>query len=484
MASWFGKITPRPTPLSFADADRISTRTSGRAFPGPISSSYQPPRSTQYTDRAGGQYYWNKGRDWINAGGADQLFIGMMDEYDEATAVMPMTDDPPNPSATYGRFLTNLGKPGDWWMSLTDEIKRMMFQQRANTSTLPDLASVANRSNIGAEASCDLGTTDIVNSLSRVPNSGDGNTLVETVGGKECRGNTTPATDRYLYFNVANTFAHQLTNGDVTVEVEYHDANTSTVLGLQYDSASAVYRDHPQSITTTGSNTWRTVRFEMMDAYFGGRQNGFADFRLYFSGKKLNVNRVWVRLPEGKAFPFTWTNAAAGSPLNWSQNANWLGGIIGQSDLTSTVCFFTGQPMPGGSVSISNNLTGQQFGTLQLGGIASPLAATTVTLSGNAADAFNNLLEYALATNPTQPNTAPYSLTKQGNTLTFTYIRRSLVPDLTYAVEWSQTLAASSWSTVGVTQQITSDDGITRIVRATVPAGSGRQYLRLKINSL
>jgi hypothetical protein len=42
----------------------------------------------QYTDRAGGQYYWNKGRDWINGGGADRLFIGMFDEYDEATAVM------------------------------------------------------------------------------------------------------------------------------------------------------------------------------------------------------------------------------------------------------------------------------------------------------------------------------------------------------------------------------------------------------------
>jgi arylsulfatase len=161
------------------------------------------------------------------------------------------------------------------------------------------------------------------------------------------------------------------------------DANTSTVLGLQYDSATAAYQNYPQSITTTGSNTWRTVRFEMSDAYFGGRQNGFADFRLYFSGKKLNVNRVWVRLPEGKAFPFTWTNATGGSALNWSQNANWLGGIIGQSDLTSTVRFFTGQPMPGGSVSISNNRTSQQFGVLQLGGTASPLVATTVTLSGN-----------------------------------------------------------------------------------------------------
>ena len=40
---------------------------------------------------------------------------------------------------------------------------------------------------------------------------------------------------------------------------------------------------------------------------------------------------------------------------------NWLGGIVGQSDPTSTVRFFPGQTMTGGTIPISNNLTGQQF---------------------------------------------------------------------------------------------------------------------------
>ncbi len=343
---------------------------------------------TQYTDRTGGQYYWTKARDWINGGGADRLFIGMFDEYDEATAVMPMTNDPPDPSAAYGRFIDNQGKPSDWWMMLSDEIKRMMFEQRTNTNTLPSVASLSNRSNIGAEAGVDLGATDLAASLSRVQQA-DGNTTVETVGGKECRGNTTPATDRYMYFNVSNAFAYQLANGDVTIEVEYYDSADSTVLGLQYDSTSTVptnpaYTTHPQPITTTGSNTWRTVRFEIADAFFGGRQNGSADFRLNLNGKKLNVNRVWVRLPEGKSFPFTWKNAAAGPALNWSQNGNWLGGIVGQSDPTSTVRFFPGQTLPGGPIPIVNNLSGQQFGSLQLSGTASSSADTTITLSGNA----------------------------------------------------------------------------------------------------
>lgn len=345
-----------------------------------------PP--TQYTDRTGGQYYWSKGRDWINAGGADRLFIGMFDEYDEGTAVMPMTDDPPDPSAAYGRFLDNQGKPSDWWMMLTDELKRMMFEQRTNTSTLPAVASLGNRSNIGAEASVDLGVTDVTDSLSRVQQA-DGDTVVETLGGKECRGNDVPATDRYMYFNVGNSFVYQLENGDVTIEVEYFDSAGSITLGLQYDSTSTVpgnpaYTSHPQPITTTGSNTWRTVRFEIGDAWFGDRQNGGSDFRLTFGGKKLNVNRVWVRLPEGKSFPFTWTNATAGPTLNWSKNANWLGGIVGQSDPTSTVKFFPGQTMPGGTIPILNNLAGQQFGTLELSGAASFSSDTTVTLGGNA----------------------------------------------------------------------------------------------------
>ncbi|MCU0781794.1 MAG: autotransporter-associated beta strand repeat-containing protein, partial [Akkermansiaceae bacterium] len=344
-----------------------------------------PP--TQYTDRQGGQFYWDKGRDWINGGGADRLFIGMFDEYDESTHVMPMTDDPPNPFADYGRFIDNQGKPGDWWLMLTDELKRMMWGQRANTGTLPTIAALANRSNIGPEASVDLGATDIANSLTRVPNADDGDPVVETVGGKEGRGNASPTTThRYLYFNVDNGFAFQLANGDVTVEVEYYDSfygsGAGTVLGLQYDGAADSHTTHPQSITTTGSETWRTVRFEIADAWFAGRQNGGADFLLTTNGRKLSVNRVWVRLPEGKAHPFTWTNATAGPALAWSQNANWLGGIVAQSDPTSIVRFLPGQTLSGGTVLIENDLADQQFGTVLLGGTASSAADTTVTLGG------------------------------------------------------------------------------------------------------
>jgi autotransporter-associated beta strand protein len=344
-----------------------------------------PP--VQLTDRQGGQFYWDKGRTWINAG-ADRLFLGMFDEYDEGTAIMPMTDDPPPPNTGWGRFIDNQGKPGDWWMTLSDELKRMMWGQRANSGTLPTAESLVNRSNIGPEASTDLGAADLTNSLTRAQ-VGDGDTVVETVAGRECRGNLDPATDRYMYFKVDDSFAFEMENGDVTIEVEYYDITGNTVLGLQYDSTSSVpanpaFTAHPQNITTTGSGIWRTVRFEIANAFFGNRQNGGADFRLTFGGKKLNVNRVWVRLPEPKAYPFTWTNASAGPVINWSQNANWLGGIIAQSDPTSMVRFFPDQMMAGGTVPIANNLARQVFNRLQLGGSASSSVDTTVTLSGNA----------------------------------------------------------------------------------------------------
>lgn len=47
-----------------------------------------------YTARDQGRYYWNLLAKAAQAG-ADRLFVGMFDEYDEATAIIPMSDDAP-----------------------------------------------------------------------------------------------------------------------------------------------------------------------------------------------------------------------------------------------------------------------------------------------------------------------------------------------------------------------------------------------------
>lgn len=54
--------------------------------------------SLAYTPRDGGAQYWKQFSNAARAG-SDRVFVGMFDEYDEATAIMPMSDDsPPTPT--------------------------------------------------------------------------------------------------------------------------------------------------------------------------------------------------------------------------------------------------------------------------------------------------------------------------------------------------------------------------------------------------
>lgn len=54
--------------------------------------------TVEHTPRKRGQFYWDQLSRSAQAG-CDRMFVGMFDEYDEATAIMPMSDDtPPTPS--------------------------------------------------------------------------------------------------------------------------------------------------------------------------------------------------------------------------------------------------------------------------------------------------------------------------------------------------------------------------------------------------
>ncbi len=55
---------------------------------------------------------------------------------------------------------------------------------------------------------------------------------------------------------------------------------------------------------------------------------------------------------------------------------------------------------------------------------------------------------------------------RNGANLEFTYIRRiAAMGVVSLAVEWSDTLAAGNWSSVGVTGQILTDNGTAQTVR-------------------
>ncbi len=101
-------------------------------------------------------------------------------------------------------------------------------------------------------------------------------------------------------------------------------------------------------------------------------------------------------------------------------------------------------------------------------------------------DGIANLLERATAMNPNGSDSVPVSMAKTTTTLDFLYTKNKSATDLTYTVEWSDTLA-NDWSTANVSAPtILSDNGTTQQIKVTVPAGSGvtRRFVHLKITRL
>jgi hypothetical protein len=90
--------------------------------------------------RRGGQSYWDE---WYNTTAAynavpsakRSVFVGMFDEYDEATAIMPASDN--IPLNTTRALVTNGGLPSTWWLRLSLDGKAMMNGQTPITDTLP-----------------------------------------------------------------------------------------------------------------------------------------------------------------------------------------------------------------------------------------------------------------------------------------------------------------------------------------------------------
>lgn len=116
----------------------------------------------------------------------------------------------------------------------------------------------------------------------------------------------------------------------------------------------------------------------------------------------------------------------------------------------------------------------------------------TAANSGNGADTFDanndgeiNLLEFATAQSPIASSRTVLSANRTASALEITYTRSkaAFTGGVTFTVEWSDTLAANSWSTTGVTQTILTDNGIVQTVKATVPAGPAilLRHARLKV---
>jgi len=241
-------------------------------FPGFSWTHLKEDSNATSRDREDGAFYWRMLSDAVNETDAPWFFIGMFDEYDEATNLIPASDDPPLPDNDADgiplTFQTSDPMPNDWWMALTGQAKEALLAKTTITDTVPTKSDLENRSNVGGEVVWQPFQSD---RLSRVEIPNDSN----------------------VHFQVDDSFLFQETDGrDVTVEVEYLDSSTGT-FSLIYDSLSQA--DQSSSpVPLTGSGKWRTHRFELADARFGNHQNGANDFRLEKSSGALTVRRVRV----------------------------------------------------------------------------------------------------------------------------------------------------------------------------------------------
>jgi len=240
--------------------------------------------SNQYTARDGGNFYWGKLYNALSVG-ADQIFLGMFDEYDEATAIMPMSDNPPEPHTEWGHYITNEGRDPFWYLQLSEAAREMLNGFRPLSSTLPQTADVFPGAYGDSYVTVHLATNDLTNGLVHNALVGDGTTSGAFVGGHNCR--TLDPTKAYFYFNIDNAVVYSNAAGQkATVEIEFFDDTSNNVFRLQYDGLDAngapnpAYTTHPVTYTSQGSATWRNLRWNVSDALFAGRQNGSSDFRI------------------------------------------------------------------------------------------------------------------------------------------------------------------------------------------------------------
>ena len=95
-------------------------------------------------------------------------------------------------------------------------------------------------------------------------------------------------------------------------------------------------------------------------------------------------------------------------------------------------------------------------------------------------DGVSNLLEYALHLDPLVPDAAGLpQLSRSSGNVSLTYTRANQATDLRYTVEQSSDLV--NWSAVTTQDRIVSNQRLTQVIEATVPASGETLFLRLRV---
>ena len=114
--------------------------------------------------------------------------------------------------------------------------------------------------------------------------------------------------------------------------------------------------------------------------------------------------------------------------------------------------------------------------------------ANDPAISGDNADpnhnGLANLLEYAFALDPNATTASGQpAVARTAGEVSLTFTRRSAAPDIMLTVEWSDDLTPLSWSTAGVSYQVTPIDAAHEMVKAAVATDGAvpQRVLRVKV---
>lgn len=249
--------------------------------------------NAQYSARAGGDFYWDRLFNAVSCG-ADQIFLGMFDEYDEGTSIMPMSDNHPVPHSAWGKYIDNEGNDPFWYLQLGAAGREMLNGFRPLSSSRPAVNAVPLGIHGGDDATVHLGTSDVSSGLDHIQPP-DGITQGGFVGGHDCR---TLSSGSYFYFDIDDSFV-DAAGQEFTIEIEFYDDYSGMDISLQYDGLNGAYTEHPVIINPPAEGGWRNIRWSFSDGLFDNRQNSGSDFRIALGGgNAIPVRRVSVFIPE------------------------------------------------------------------------------------------------------------------------------------------------------------------------------------------
>jgi len=166
------------------------------------------------------------------------------------------------------------------------------------------------------------------------------------------------------------------------------------------------------------------------------------------------------------------TSGSASGSLTLNLGANPINVLVTAQDGTTTKTYTTTVTR----WTNFQNWRNQYFSTIANSGSA----ADTATPQN---DGLPNLLKFAMGLDPTKNVLVADSIAKSGNNLQFNYQRNiEAMGEVTFIVEWSDTLQSNDWHTSGVTEAILSATSTLQQVRATVDGtGVPRRFMRLRV---